>query len=117
MIEDSEVSNFSYDNAIYAFDDSIEAISRLLKRDVNNALEWFKYNQMAANPDKFQVIFAGLKKGQKLSLEIHGVSIRTTEEVKPLGMTIDSKLQFQSHMEAVCKTANQKVKAFSRIPG
>ena len=56
----------------------------------------------------------GLEKGQKLNLEINGVSIRATEEVKLLGITIDSKLRFQSHMEAFCKTANQKVKAFAR---
>ena len=72
---------------------------------------------MAANPDKFQVIFMGLEKGQKLSLEINGISIRKIEEVKLLGIMIDSKLQFQSHVEATCKMADQKVKAFSRIAG
>ena len=55
----------------------------------------------------------GLEKGQNLSPGINGISIRTTEEVKLLGITID----FQSHVEAICKTANQKVKAFSRIAG
>ena len=30
------------------------------------------------------------------------------------GITINSKLQFQSHLESICKTTNQKVKAFSR---
>ena len=59
----------------------------------------------------------GLEKGQKLSLEINGISIRTNEEVKILGITIDSKVQFQSHMEAICKMANQKVKAFCQIAG
>ena len=59
----------------------------------------------------------GLEKGEKLSLKINGISVRTTEEVKLLGITIDLKLQFQSHVEAICKTANQKVKAFSRIAG
>ena len=59
----------------------------------------------------------GLEKGQKLSPQINGISIRTTEEVKLLGITIDSKWQFQSHVEAICKTANQKVNAFSRIAG
>ena len=68
MIQDSEVCNFADDNTIYIFDDNIETILRLLKRDINNALQWFKYNQMAANPDKFQVISLGLEKGQKLSL-------------------------------------------------
>ena len=69
MIEDSEVCNFVDDNTIYAFDDSMEAISRLLKVDINNAVDWFKYNQMAANLDKFQVMFMGLKKVKHLVLK------------------------------------------------
>ena len=39
------------------------------------------------------------------------------EEVTLLGIRIDSKLQFQSHVEASCKTVNQKVKALYRIAG
>ena len=118
MIEDSEVCNFADDNTFYAFDDSIETTSRLLKGDINNnALEWFKYTQMAANPEEFRVMFMDLGKGQKLSLEINCLPIRTTEEVKLFGITIGSKLQFQSHVEAISKTANQKVKELSRIAG
>ena len=68
VFQDSEVCNFADDNTIYAFDDNIETILRLLKGDVNNALQWFKYNQMAASLDKFQVIFMGLENGQTFSL-------------------------------------------------
>ena len=57
----------------------------------------------------------GLWKGQKLSLQIRCIFIGTVEEAKLLGITIDSKLQFQSHVAAMCNMANQKVKAFSRI--
>ena len=117
VIEDSQVCNFTDDYTIYAFDDGIEAISRLLKGDVNNALEWFKYDQMAANPEKFQVMFTDLEKGQKLSLEINRIPLRAIEEAKLLGIMIDSKLPFQSYVETICKTANQKVKALSRIAG
>ena len=58
-----------------------------------------------------------LEKGQKLSLEINGKPIKTTEEVKLLGITIESKLLFRNYVEAICKTANQKIKALSRIAG
>ena len=51
---------------------------------------------MEANPDNFQVIVMGLEKGKKLSLEINGISIRTTEEIKLHGIASDSKLQFQN---------------------
>ena len=82
-----------------------------------NADTYFKYNQMAANADTFQVMFIGLEKGQKLSLEINVIPIRPTEKVKLHGIAIDSKLQFKSHVKTICKTANQKIKAFSRIAG
>ena len=55
-----------------------------LKGDINDTLQWFKYNQMAANPGQFQVIFMGLEKGRKLSHEINGISIRIIEKVKLL---------------------------------
>ena len=110
MIKDSEVCN-------YAFDDSIETILGMVKGDIHNALKWFKYSQLATNADKYQVIFTGLEKLRKLSLEINGISIRITEEGKLLEITIDSKVHFHGHVEAICKTANQKVKAFSGIAG
>ena len=52
------------DNTICTSDDSIDSILRSLKGDINNALKWFKYKQLVANPDKFQVIFMGLEEGQ-----------------------------------------------------
>ena len=116
-VENSQVCNFADDNTIYSCEDSIDNILRSLKGDIDNALKWFKDNRMVANPDKFQVIFMGLEKGQKVSLEINGQPIKTTEEVKLLGITIDSKLQFHNHVEGICQKASQKVKAFSRIAG
>ena len=102
-IENSQVCNFADENTIYFCEDSLETMLRSLKGDIHNALNWFKDNRVVANPDKFQVIFMGLEKGQKLCLEINGQSIKTTEEVKLLGITIDSKLQFQNHVEAICR--------------
>ena len=50
----------------------------------------------------------GLGKDKKLSLEINGQHIKTAKEVKLLEITIDSKLQFQSRVEAIYKTTSQK---------
>ena len=58
----------------------------------------------------------GLEKGQQLSLEINGISLRKTETIL-LEIIVDSQFQFQIHEEAICKTVNQKVKAFSQIAG
>ncbi len=70
---------------------------------------------MVANPKKFQVMFLGLKKHQNVSLEINGEPITTSKEVKLLGVTIDSKLNFNSHVKALCLKASRKVSAFARV--
>ena len=77
VIECSQVCNFADNSTIYASDDSVENTLRSFKGDINNALEWFKYKQMAANPDKLQVIFMGLEKVKKLSIEIDGQPLNT----------------------------------------
>ena len=62
-----------------------------LEIDLYNTLKWFDSNFMVANPTKFQVMFLGLKKNQNL---VSGEAITTSKEVKLLGVTIDSKLNF-----------------------
>ena len=37
------------------------------------------------------------------------------ETVKLLGVTIDSKMKFDDHIKALCKTANKIISAFSRV--
>ena len=70
---------------------------------------------MVANPTKLQVMFLGLKKNQNLVLEINGEAITTSKEVKLLGVTTDSKLNFKSHVKALCVKTNRKVSAFARV--
>ena len=67
-----------------------------------------------ANPTKFQVMSLGLK-NQNLVLEIIGEAITNSKEVKLLGFTIDSKLNFKSHVKALCVKTNRKVSAFARV--
>ena len=49
---------------------------------------------MAANPDKFQLMFIGLKDDTRLRIGKNGIVINMTDSAKLLGVTIDSKLNF-----------------------
>ena len=75
-----------------------------LEVDVYNALRWFESNHVVANPAKFQVVFLGFKKSQNLLLEIKGEVIPTSNVVKLLGVIINSKLNFKSHIKALCQS-------------
>ena len=70
---------------------------------------------MAANLGKFQVMFLWMREQPKLTLEINDITIPLTDRVKLLGVTIDSQLKFDDHINALCQTGNRKVSAFSRV--
>ena len=114
-IEAFEICNFADDNTIYALSHDVESMIAKLEIDLYNTLKWFDSNFTVANPTKFEVMFLGLKKNQNLVLEINGEAITTSKEVKLLGVTIDSKLNFKSHVKALCVKTNRKVSAFARV--
>ena len=93
-----------------------DCMSIRFEEDLSGTLDWFRDNHMTANPEKFQVMFSGLKEEPKFFLEINDKTIHLTDKVKLLGVTIDSKLKFDDHVKALCKKANRKVSAFSRVP-
>ena len=48
-------------------------------------------------------------------MEINGDVVTNSREVKLLGVTLDSQLNFKSHATALCVKANRKVSAFARV--
>ena len=59
-------------------------------------------NMQVAYPSKFQRMFTGLKNENKLCLEIDEKIIICNNQVKMLGIRIDSKLEFDTRVKAVC---------------
>jgi hypothetical protein len=65
---------------------------------------------MEANPDKFQAIAIGPKANKhKLSFDLKGNKITCEENVKLLGITVDSHLNFDKHISEICKKASQQL--------
>ena len=82
---------------------------------MREAINWYKRNEIFANPEKFQLIFFGLKEENELCIDIQGNIIKMSDTVKLLGVTIDSKLNFNGHINTICQKAKNKVRAFSRV--
>ena len=79
------------------------------------AMNWLKLNEMVANPEKFHIIFFGIKEDHELSIESNSDVIKMSDTVKLLGVSIDSKLRCNEHVKTICQKTNNKVKAFSRV--
>jgi hypothetical protein len=62
----------------------------------NHLIEWFKINQMQANPDKFQALAVGKKTYEKRpTRNIQNVELTCEDSVKFLGIEIDYQLNYE----------------------
>ena len=57
---------------------------------------------MAASPNKFQLIFLGMREQPKLTLMINDITFPLMDKGKLLGVTIDSQYKFDDHIKALC---------------
>ena len=67
---------------------------------------------MIVNPDKFQATIFDKRKGNHRTREIKAES-----KVKPLGKEIDDKLNFEHHINNICKSVLNKTKTSLKIRG
>ena len=87
---------------------------RRLEDGIAAILNWFPNNYMKLNEEKCHVmIFGGIH--DDIRVEIGTSVIKETKEQMLLGINIDNKLTFKSHVETLCKKAAQKLHALARI--
>ena len=112
FVKDSKITNYADDNTPYATEDSIEKLLETLEKEMNILLEWFNFNEMKSNTDKCHLIIVN---NQDKSIKIGKDVITSETRVKLLGVTIDNKLNFNEHVDNICKKANNKLHALARI--
>ena len=81
-IEMSQICNFADDNTLYASGENIGDVATCLEVDIENVLQWFDSNRIAANPRKFQVMFLGLPKSVTIYIKIDGLVLVLTNNLK-----------------------------------
>ena len=76
-------------------------------------LNWFEDNYFKLNPKKCKLLITHHK--DDVSIKIDKETVVGEQAVKLLGITIDNKLQFNEHVSNICKKANVKLHALSRV--
>ena len=80
-ITKSEVCNFADDNTVYSSNKDLDHVFNNLYCDLNNMLDWFNYNCVKADPDKFQFMVLGANKNKSFSINVRGINIHSKNEV------------------------------------
>ena len=105
------------DDACFTFG---HACSKFLEDSVNVELvkisKWFSSNKLTLNVDKTCFLLIHRKREQiSLGLKLNGTSLAQKNEIKYLGVTIDQKLNWKSHINYCTAKLSKCLWAITRL--
>ena len=86
-----------------------------LSHDLTIFLKWFHNNFMVLNPDKCAFMLLGVDDELQTNLACGNETLKNSTQEKVLGVTIDNKLSFATHLSNITKNSNIKFNALSRV--
>ena len=116
-IENASVHNFADDNTLSCFAKTVKDLINVLKEESEVAINWFSSNKMIVNPDKFKSIIVTKNKSDDMptvfSIDTDIVSIERS--VKLLGIHISNRLNFNLHINNICKSTSNQLNYVVRL--
>ena len=70
---------------------------------------------MVANPSNIQLMFLSKYQNIEKNMSFDGKTIKSSDTVELLGITLDKNINFKRHIQNICRKANNKTKALLRI--
>ena len=112
--DDVEAYNYADDNSLACSGYKFDQIQQNLSRNVQKIMSWFDKNHMKVNPDKFNYIVFG-KHDHIGDFIIGNHIIKPVKSVKLLGLNLDNKLNFESHISNLCQKAGRQIHVLARL--
>ena len=112
VVNNVDIASYADDNTIYTSGENIDEVIFSLQESSKKLFKWFTDNQMKTNEEKCHLIVSSNKATE---IQIGDFSIKNSENEKLLGVHIDSNLNFDFHVNQLCKKASKKLRALSRV--
>ena len=107
----NSLSQFADDTAQWAFSLNVRIAAKLLQQDLLNLAMWCAKWRIKLNPTKTKVIIFSrsiLARKTELNLKLYGETLKIYPQVKFLGITFDSQLNFKKHFEEILDRCNTR---------
>ena len=91
-----------------------------LERCISAVHEWLLHNGLSLNPTKSDAIQFSISRARSsaasiASVNVSGAVIQPAPTVKSLGVTLDTHLSFDQHVDNVCKSCYYHIRALRRV--
>ena len=120
QVHDSQLSLFADDATLHDSSPSTQSINANLNADIKNIQNWCTENCMVINENKSKCMLIGTSQRiarvkDQLSIHVNEHTLENVEFDKLLGVHIDSSLQFNKHVDTVCRSISSKLALLRRI--
>ena len=107
-----DFASYADDYTPYVIGNEVKEVINSLKKAPDELFYWLVDNQMKANPDKCHLLISN---SDKVSIRVHNYNIKSSKCEQFLGIKIGNKLNFNTHVNEICKKAGQKLNALLRV--
>ena len=114
ILRDVNICNFANGTTSFVCNEALKSVLDKLEGNSELAIFRFENNYMKLNTDKRYVLVSSTKYEHTWAKIVHD-KIWETNEVKLLGVAIDNKFKFNSHIANICFRSNQKLSELSRL--
>ena len=109
---DIDVANYADDNTPYACSSDLHSVIFKLQKNIKRIFRWIYNNNLISNPEKIHLI---VRTKKNLEIQVSNYSIRNEDSFKLLGIHFNNYLNFDYHVNQLCKKASKKLHALARI--
>jgi len=107
---------FADDTTLLDADSQLDILISRFKKRLEPLIDWCKFNKLDLNWSKTFFMFITNKRAKLPSeIEVDGNLIKTVDNFKLLGVTLDNKLNFSTHCSNLKKIINRKMYSIKRL--
>ena len=106
---------FADDTNIFYSGDNLNQLQEDINTEMNKLKLWFDRNRLSLNVKKTKfMLFDNSKTNTQIKVKIDGVEIERVEEIKFLGVTIDEKINWKSHIKHVQTKVSRSIAVINK---
>ena len=119
IVNNASLLMYADDHQLYVKEYSVDCVEQLLTNGGHTISKWYKDNFLKGNYDKYNVMLLGRKNKNEdspsINVKIDEQVIKSSPDLKLLGVTLDDELSFSTHISDICKMASKKVGVLVRL--
>ena len=107
-----DFAGYAEDNTPYTYSSKIEEVIENLQRAIEQLFQWFSVNHLVANAGKCHLLTSSkiIK-----NIAISNINVSTEQKVKLLGINLESRINFDYHVNTLLNKANKEYHALARV--